>query len=111
VERANGVPLSAYIKHVLFADGAPIVRRQIPASADQALLAKILAALGASRLASNLNQLAKEANIGTLPVTQETEADLRRACAEISELRALMMTALGITRTDQSTSRPSEGLP
>jgi hypothetical protein len=100
VERANGVPLSAYIKHVLFGEDAPILRRQRPATADQALLAKVLAALGASRLASNLNQLAKEANIGTLPVTQETEDDLRRACGDIAEMRALLMTALGIQKSE-----------
>lgn len=109
--RAGGLPLGTYAKTVLLGPDAPVLRRPKAVLADQAKLAEALAVLGASRLASNLNQLAKAANLGILPVTQETEADLRRACAEISELRALMMTALGITRTDQSTSRPSEDLP
>lgn len=100
VSRAGGLPLGSYIKLVLFGPDAQVLRRPKTVSADQAKLAEVLAALGASRLASNLNQLAKEANIGTLPVTQETEADLRRACGEIAEIRALLMTALGIQKSD-----------
>lgn len=98
--RAGSLPLASYIKLVLFGPDGTSVRRPRPVSADQALLAKVLAALGASRLASNLNQLAKLAHIGVLPVTQETEVELRRACADVGDMRALLMTALGIQQKD-----------
>ena len=57
---------------------------------------RVLAALGQSRIASNLNQLAKAVNIGVLPVTPETEADMSEACAAVSAMRADLMRALGL---------------
>ena len=62
---------------------------------DKQSLAKLLGMLGQSRIANNLNQLAKAANIGTLPVTPETERDIRRACAEIQLMRMELLRALG----------------
>jgi hypothetical protein len=53
--------------------------------------------LGESRLANNLNQLAKSANTGSLPVTPETEKALREASAEIHQMRAMLMRALGFS--------------
>jgi hypothetical protein len=55
----------------------------------------VLGALGKSRLAGNLNQLAKAVNTGSLPATPETEAELKEACREISALRADLLRALG----------------
>jgi hypothetical protein len=51
--------------------------------------------LGASRLSSNLNQLAKAVNTGSLPVSPEVEAELMEACQEVQELRADLLRALG----------------
>jgi hypothetical protein len=59
-------------------------------------MAKALALLGQSRLASNLNQLAKAANIGTLPLTPDVEEDLQDACAHVWEIKALLIRALGL---------------
>src|SRR6185369_11002657 len=64
LDRANGLPLSAYIKSVLFGPDAPILRKRPIVTVDTALLARVLGSLGASRLSSNLNQLAKAANLG-----------------------------------------------
>ena len=47
-------------------------------------------------MANNLNQLAKAANVGSLPVSDEVESDIRRACAEIFDMRRLLLTALGL---------------
>jgi hypothetical protein len=55
----------------------------------------VLGVLGRSRLASNLNQLAKAVNTGSLPVTPETEADLKEACRQVSALREDLLRALG----------------
>ncbi|MCE8511054.1 hypothetical protein KBY28_21655, partial [Ruegeria pomeroyi] len=62
---------------------------------DAEALGRVLGALGASRLSSNLNQLAKAVNTGSLPVTPETEADLVAACEEVRALRDDLLRALG----------------
>jgi hypothetical protein len=93
---AGSVPLGAYIRSRLI-DGGGSPRRAVRKPApDQAGLARVLAELGRSRLASNLNQLAKAANSGSLPVTPELEAELAAACADIGAMRAALITALGL---------------
>ena len=94
---AGGEPLSAYIKSVLFAGELPKTRRRGGAPVqNQKALARVLAALGQSRLSSNLNQLARAVNTGTLPVHPEIEDELREACADIAKMRADLITALGL---------------
>lgn len=62
-------------------------------------LAQVLAMLGQSRIANNLNQFAKAANLGTLPMMPDTERDVRRACADVALMRRELLRALG-HRTD-----------
>lgn len=89
-------PLGAHIRKVLFGDdAAPRKRRGNSPIRDKEALGRIMGALGQSRLSSNLNQLAKAVNTGSLPVTPETEADLREACRDIAEIRAALLAALG----------------
>ena len=59
------------------------------------LLAQALALLGRSHLSSNLNQIAHAVNIGILPVTPETEAELLAAVSAVTEMRGLFLRALG----------------
>lgn len=94
--RAGGLPLSTYVKQTIFALGAP-AKRRIPraASVDRELAAQLLATLGASRLASNLAQIAKHANQGSLHFDDLTKADLRGACGDIRDMRGRLMRALG----------------
>lgn len=95
--RAGSMPLSSYVKSVVFAEDAPRYRKQRRSPvADQRLLAEILARLGASRTANNLNQIAKHQNQGTLIVDEELETDLKRAVAEVAWMRVTLMEALGI---------------
>lgn len=56
----------------------------------------MLGGLGQSRLASNVNQLAKAANMGALPVSPEVEAELLESCAAIREMREALVKALGV---------------
>ena len=49
-----------------------------------------------------MNQIAKAANLGTLPVLPETEEEIRQACYEIAVMRMMLMKALG------KTGEPSE---
>ncbi len=94
---AAGTPLGSYIKAKVL-NGPPIrMRRSGLPVQDREALAKALALLGQSHLSSNLNQLAHAANIGTLPMTPDTEAFLRESLSAVMELRALLLTALGMT--------------
>ena len=91
--------LGGYIRACLFGGNGPVIKKQTRSKSpvkDQKALAEVLAKLGASRLASNLNQLAKAANSGSLPVTPETENALQAACRDIRAVKRLLMTALGI---------------
>lgn len=97
VDEAKGAPLGAYIKAKLLGSALPVrTRRSGLAVQDRQALAQALAALGASRLSSNINQLAKLANIGALPVTPELEAEFASALVDIHEIRRLLVSALGL---------------
>ena len=63
---------------------------------DDQKIAAVLSALGDSRLASNLNQLAYQANIGSLEVTQELERELEYAYKAIIAMRDTLFMALGM---------------
>lgn len=97
---AAGMSLGEYVRSRLF-DGTELPRRtrgKFPVK-DHRELAQLLALLGQSRLSSNLNQLARAANSGTLPVTPDVEANLKRACEEIREMRSHLIKALGLEPT------------
>lgn len=95
-EDAAGMALGAYIRSRLFGeDVSPrLTRGKFPVK-DHEALGRVLGALGASRLSSNLNQLARAAHTGSLPVTPDTEAVLAEACQAILTMRAELLTALG----------------
>lgn len=92
---AAGQPIGAYIKNRIFSEPAP-PRRRGASLADREALAKLLAQLGRSHVANNLNQLAKAVNTGSLPLTPETEAELLEALRAVREMRAQLMQALGL---------------
>jgi hypothetical protein len=92
------MPLGAYIREQVFDGKQTRQRRRYKRPVkDHQALGQLLGALGEARLANNLNQLAKSANTGSLPVTPETEKALREACAEIHQMRSLLMRALGFS--------------
>jgi hypothetical protein len=90
-----GVSVSDHMRQRLFDDYTPPPRRRgkVPVKDHQAL-AQVLGKLGKSGIASNLNQLTRSANTGSLPVTPDTEAALLAAVAEIQEIKRLLMDAL-----------------
>lgn len=79
-QEAAGSSLSAYIHERLFGAEAPPARRRRGKSPvrDQQAIAELLAKLGQSRLSSNLNQLARLANLGALPVRRGNVASAAR---------------------------------
>lgn len=95
-EQAGGRPLGAYIRARLLGDKADRRRASRKPKIDDQRLAHVLAELGASRLSSNLNQLAKAVNTGTLEVSAETEKELLKACAAVVAMRDTLIAALGI---------------
>lgn len=98
---AGSTPLGQYIREKVL-DGASATRARVQSPVKYAEpLGQLLALLGQSRLANNLNQLAKAANQGSLPVTAEIEAELQQACAHILEMRLLLLKALGIRVFEQ----------
>lgn len=99
--------VSAYIKSRLFnGAAAPVRTRGLSPVRDHAALASALARLGQSRIANNLNQLARAANVGALDLTPELEAELREACAAVVEVRSLLVAAVGLSDGPSSGGGP-----
>lgn len=97
VIEADGAPLGTYIKAKLTATGVMLpTRRAGLVIEDRKLLGQVLAGLGGSRFASNLNQLAHAANIGSLPITPETESELRETLLAVRQMRDTLLIALGM---------------
>ena len=96
-QRAGKRSMGEYIRNKLFGEAATPrkVKRRNPTDADQTNAAQ-LAGLGQSRLASNMNQIAKAANIGALPVTPDLVQELHQACADIAAMRVALIASLGI---------------
>ena len=92
-----GVSLSAYIRKCLFGkDTAPRkVRARVPVK-DQEALAQVLGLLGQTHIANNLNQIAYEANCGSLLMDEETENEIKLACAHIAWIRVKLIDAFGL---------------
>jgi hypothetical protein len=101
-QSACGLSLSAYIRQcVLGEHAAPRkVRNRAPVK-DHAALARVLGLLGNSRIANNLNQLAKDANCGALRMDRETEAQIEEAYSHIIAMRQELIRALGLLEGDQ----------
>ena len=96
---AGNMPLSAYIRERLFDTPSPRKRTFRQPVKDEQTLAKLLTELGQSRLSSNLNQLAKASNSGSLPVTPETEQAIHQACEDVERMKEYLVHALGLNNT------------
>jgi hypothetical protein len=94
---AGDMPLGAYIRSRALDETRPPrrTRGKRPVK-DHKILGQLLGELGKARLASNINQLARAANTGSLPVTPETEEMLIEACADIARMRIAIIAALGL---------------
>ncbi|MPT47963.1 MAG: hypothetical protein E2598_06025 [Sphingobium sp.] len=92
--------IAAYIHSRLFGeeDDGMADRRRRPRKpkADEKAIAHLIGVLARSNLPSNLNQLAKAANTGSLPVTADTEAALNEAVSDVRDMRRLLIEALNL---------------
>jgi len=96
-DAAGSLTVSAYARRKLLGDKAPAKSRMTRSpKTDQVVAAKLLAALGRSELAASLSTLAKATRSGALPVTEDVEAVLLRACADVASMKSALMGVLGI---------------
>lgn len=94
---AEGVSVSAYIRKQLFGNDVSLRKtRSRTLVKNQEALAQVLGKLGETRIANNLNQIAHEANCGSLLMDQQTEQELKLACAYIAWMRVKLIEALGL---------------
>ena len=97
LDKASGnKPLGRYIREQLFDAPSPRKRASRQPVQNEKILAKLLTEFGKSRLSSNLNQLAKASNSGTLPVSPEIEQELHKACEDVELMRQYLVQALGL---------------
>ncbi|MGP1275059.1 MAG: hypothetical protein ACQRW7_06550 [Caulobacterales bacterium] len=92
--------LSAYVRDRLFGDAASPRRKQRIPLPDYKALACVLSALGQSRLSQNMNQIAKLAHNGALPLDDALCGDLAQACEDISAMRSALVAALNVAPED-----------
>ena len=96
---ADGRALGGYIKARVFDRDVRAVRKRRPRPVkDHAALAQVLGMLGNRRLAHNLNQIARAANLGILPLDPEVEKEVQAAAAAVIAMKAELMRALGYDR-------------
>jgi hypothetical protein len=98
--RAGKMPLGTYVRGLILEEDSRSRRRRVRRThapiKDHESLARMLAALGQSRIANNLNQIAKAAHMGVLPLTPETESVIGEACTAVVAMRLALMQALDI---------------
>lgn len=96
-QEAGDMSLGAYVRSRLFDNSraAPKRRSKKPVK-DHAALAQVLALLGKSHIANNINQLAKAANTGSLPVNIDTERALNDAVRDVANMRHVLLSALNL---------------
>ena len=92
---AGSLSVSSYIRHRLFEAPTPRRAYRRPVQDEQAL-GQLLAELGRSRLSANLNQLAKAAHSGGLPVTPEVHQAILDASRDIRAMSDLLVQGLGL---------------
>ncbi len=94
--KAGSRPLGAYIRSKLL-DGEESRRKPArTASIDYALLGQVLGKLGKSEQTTCLFLLAVAAEAERVAMGEEERAALDRACADVREMRALLIKALGL---------------
>lgn len=93
-----GMTVSSYVRECVFGKDAklPKTRRRHTPVADQKELARMLALLGETRIANNLNQLAHKANMGELSVDERMLQQIDEAYGHVQSMRTALIKALGL---------------
>lgn len=94
---AAGMTISAYIRQCIFGDkAAKRTRKNYAPIQDHTELARLLAMLGETRLANNLNQLAHQANCGNLQVDESVLERLEETYGHVISMRDTLIRTLGL---------------
>ena len=111
ISQAGPLPLSTYIKSVVFDDQAKRYR-QAPKiiHGDRKELAKLLAWLGQTQIAAHLAILANAAESGSLDVNEPVTKAILKACSDIDYIRHALMHALGKQTPSSELSPPATKL-
>jgi hypothetical protein len=99
LSQAGNKPLGAFMREKLLADMNEPRRSYRKPIGNEPLLSALLAQLGKTHIASNLNQLSRSANMGTLDVSEDVEQQLKDACGALIEMREVLFIALGLKKT------------
>ena len=87
--------LSTYVRACLFErEEKRRKRRPQTTVADKRAMAEVLALLGQSRIANNLNQLAYQANIGELEMDEREVRQIAEAYAYVGQMRQMLIKGL-----------------
>lgn len=97
---AAGRPLAAYIRWLIFKQDMPAMPKKRTRSRygdlDREVIGKLMGALGQSRISQNINQLAKAANSGSLPVNKEVTKALINATNAVQWMRKTLIKDMDI---------------
>lgn len=90
-DQAGNQHLSTFIRNKLLKEQAEQRRASRKPKVDDKNLAIVMALFGDQRIASNLNQLAKHANMGTLDVSNEVIEQIQEAYAAMVAVRNYLL--------------------
>ena len=92
---AGNQTVSAYVREKALGEHVQKRRTSRKPQMQDIQHASLLAALGESRLSANVNQLAKQANMGTIDCTENVQQQLEDASRAIIAMRDALLMALG----------------
>lgn len=99
---AGALSMAAYIRLKVFGqeETAPrrkaYIRKKTSPSSELVMIGQMLGGLGESEIAANLDDIAKAARIGAMPVTPEVEREIQAACNAVQDIRVRLIAALGV---------------
>ncbi|WP_417681692.1 hypothetical protein [Roseibium sp.] len=95
--KAGTKPISTFLRDLALKEAAERRKPNTPAPLkDRKDLAQALALLGKSGLSQSMAELARGVRLGTLPISEETEAQIETGCRDIATMKSALMCALGI---------------
>ena len=95
LQAAGDLTLSAYLRSTLLESEIKKIRVNKRPLKDQEQLSLALGKLMQSRLSPNINQIAKAVNCGMVIMPDEAIDTLNSAQSELTEIRNLLLSALG----------------
>lgn len=94
--KSHGLSVSAYGRMMLLSETIEDRARMLADAASDKELAQILAVLGQTRIANNLNQIAKAINTGTLIISPDVIKQINESYDTVLWIRATLIKALGL---------------